>query len=178
MISQRYLIFSLLGEPPLPFPLPSSPKISGAQTAGMPHSHFWPSKCRKKTSLFSTCFFITFQNRILLILDPWFTLKNGPKSIKNAPKAEKVDFSKSGVLPAWEHDSEGFRPPKIIKNHKKIGLKDTSKKATIFRPHFQWFWSILGIPFGVWERSFWVKGGGGRQPPALLEEIINLFLSF
>ena len=55
---------------------------------------------------------------------------------KTIPKPEKVDSSKSGVLPAWEHDSEGFRPPKIIKNHKKIGLKDTSKKATIFRPHF------------------------------------------
>ena len=125
-----------------------------------PHGDFSPPKGRKKAFIVSTHFFITFQNRFLMISDPWFTLKSGPKSRKNAPKAEKVDFSKSGVLPAWEHDFEGFRPPKIIKNHKKIGLKDTLKKTTIFRPHFQWFWSILGIPFGVWERSFWVKGGG------------------
>ena len=72
-----------------------------------------------------------------MIPDPCFAFKNGPKSRKNAPKAEKVDFSKSGVLPAWEHDSEGFRPPKIIKNHKKIGLKDTLKKTMIFRPNFE-----------------------------------------
>ena len=55
---------------------------------------------------------------------------------ESLPKPKKVDFSKSAVLPVWEHDSEGFRPPKIIKNHKKIGLKDTLKKTTIFRPHF------------------------------------------
>ena len=67
---------------------------------------------------------------------PLFCLQKLSKIKKNAPKAEKVDFSKSGVLPAWEHDSEGFRPPKIIKNHKKIGLKDTLKKTMIFRPIF------------------------------------------
>ena len=50
-----------------------------------------------------------------MISDPCFPFKNEPKSSKKPPKAEKVDSSKSRVLPAWEHDSEGFRAPKIIK---------------------------------------------------------------
>ena len=96
MISQRYLILSLLEEPPLPFPLPSSPKTPPPFSGQLTHGDFSPPKGRKEAFLFSTYFFITFQNRFLMISDPCFVQNQE----KNAPKAEKVDFSRSYVLPA------------------------------------------------------------------------------
>ena len=49
--------------------------------------------------------------------------------------SDPVDFSKSDVLAAWEHDSEGLRHPEIIKDQKNRSQGHVGK-TTIFGPHF------------------------------------------
>ena len=119
-----------------PFPSPPAPKLALLICLNLPGATFDLPRIEKRCLLFQAVFSSLFQIDFGRVLNPNLPSKIIKRSCKIAPGAQNVTFWKYGVLPAWEHEIQGFRPPEIILNHHKTGCKDHVKETLLCRLHF------------------------------------------